>query len=62
MTLVQAPRDPIIVKIYETPYDPTGLADVLLGALGLTGVLMLLGVVAAAAFAGVLYWVRSRDD
>jgi len=54
--------EPVIVKIYETPYDPTGLADVLLAALGFTGVLIVLAVVAAAAFAGILYWVRSRAE
>jgi hypothetical protein len=58
----QAPKDPVIVKIYETPHDPTGLSDVLIAALGLTGVLIVLAVVAAAAFAGVLYWRRSRGD
>ena len=54
------PREPLIVKIVETPSDPTGLADVLLGAFGLTGVLILVAVVAAAAMAGVLFWFRQR--
>jgi hypothetical protein len=60
---VQQPAPPpIIVKIFETPKDPTeGLADVLLGALGVTGAIfvgaLLMGVVTAA----VLYWLRSRS-
>jgi hypothetical protein len=54
------PREPLIVKIIETPSDPTGLADVLVGAFGLTGVLILIAVVAAAAMAGVLFWFRQR--
>jgi len=54
------PREPFIVKIVETPHDPTGLADVLIGAFGLTGVLILVAVVAAAAMAGVLFWLRGR--
>ena len=54
------PREPLIVKIVETPHDPTGLADVLIGAFGLTGVLILLAIVAAAAMAGVLCWFRRR--
>ena len=33
----QPPQQPIIVKIVELPSDPTGLADVLVGALGLIG-------------------------
>lgn len=54
------PSPPIIVKIVEPNTDPTGLADVLIGALGLTGVLVLVAVVAAAIFAAVLFWSRSR--
>jgi hypothetical protein len=52
---------PIIVKIMPQGGDPTGLADVLIGSLGLTGVLVLLAVIAAVVFAGVLFWVRSRS-
>ena len=55
------PREPLIVKIVETPHDPTGLADVLIGAFGLTGVLILLAVAAAAIMAGVLFWFRRRS-
>jgi hypothetical protein len=56
------PQDPVIVKILDPPNkDLVGLADVLFGSLGLTGVLVLLAVVAALAFAGVLFWVRSRS-
>jgi hypothetical protein len=56
------PKDPIIVRLIEPPTDPTGgLGEVLVGALGLTGVLVagaaLLGVVMAAA----LFWFRSRS-
>ena len=61
-TFIQAPEGPVIIKLYETPHDPTGLADVLLTALGFTGVLMVIAVLAAAAFAGVLYWRRSRAE
>ena len=50
---------PIIVRI-APKRDPTGLAAVLLGALGLTGVLVLLAIVAGAAFAAILFMVRSR--
>ena len=54
------PSSPIIVKLIEPNKDPTGLADVLIGAIGLTGVLVLLAVVAAGIFAAVLFWARSR--
>jgi hypothetical protein len=56
----QPPPEPFIVRIVETPHDPTGLADVLIGAFGLTGVLILLAIVAAAVMAAVLFWFRRR--
>jgi len=51
---------PIIVKIVETPHDPTGLSDVLLGALGLSGVLLLMALIAGVGVGGILYLTRSR--
>jgi len=51
----------IIVKLLETPRDPTGLADVLIGSLGLTGAILLLAVVSGAIFATILFWYRSRS-
>jgi hypothetical protein len=53
-------QKPIVVKLMETPHDPTGLADVLIGSLGLTGAIVLLALVTGAIFAGVLFWYRSR--
>jgi len=52
--------NPVIVKIIEPKKDPTGLADVLMGALGLSGVLFLLAVLAAVVFGALLFWLRSR--
>ena len=40
--------------------DPTGLSDVLIGALGLSGVLILCAVLLALIMAGLLIWRRSR--
>ena len=59
MTLVQA-SSPIIVKIVEPSKDPTGLAAVVFGALGLTGVIVLLALLVGLVFAGVLFWFRSK--
>jgi len=53
-------QSPVIVKIVEPNKDPTGLSDVLIGALGLSGALFLLAVVAAVVFGAVLFWLRSR--
>ena len=49
---------PIIVKIVETPHDPTGISGVLIGALGLTGFIVLCAVLCGLAFAGALYLYR----
>ena len=57
---VQDPITPVIVKIIEPPKDPTGLADVLVGALGLTGVLGLAAVSIGIAIGAVIFWMRSR--
>jgi hypothetical protein len=60
---VQQPPDPIIVDITKPPESELrGLADILIGALGLTGLLMLGAILAAGVFAGVLFWVRSRAE
>ena len=53
-------QPPIIVKLVE-PKEQT-LYDVLTGALGVTGVMVLTAVVAAFVFAGILFWVRSRQS
>ncbi len=52
-------QTPIIVRI-APKQDPTGLAGVLLRALGLIGVLVLAALLAGAAFALVLFLIRSR--
>jgi hypothetical protein len=49
---------PIIVRIVETPHDPTGISQVLIGALGLTGVIAVGAVVLGLAFAGALFLYR----
>ena len=54
-------QDPIIVKLIEPPHDPTGLAEVLVGSLGLTGAIVVLALVMGGLFGGVLFWMRSRN-
>jgi hypothetical protein len=54
-------QPPIIVKIIETPRDPTGLADVLIGSLGLTGAIVLLAAVMGLLMAVALFWFRRRE-
>jgi hypothetical protein len=57
---LQSQSSPIIVKIIEPKEDT--LYDVLYGALGLTGVMVLVAVAAAVVLGGVLFWVRSRGE
>jgi hypothetical protein len=58
------PGKPIIVSI--PPDKPkselSGLADVLIGSLGLTGVIVIAAVLMGAIMAALMFWVRSRGD
>jgi hypothetical protein len=50
----------ITVRIADPHKDETGLADVLLTSLGLTGVMVLVAIVAGAILAVLLFFWRSR--
>jgi hypothetical protein len=55
--------DPIIVTIKEQETSELdGLANLLIGSLGVAGVLILASILAAVIFAGLLFWFRSRAD
>jgi hypothetical protein len=58
--LQQQQPPPVMVTIMPKSGDPTGLSDVLIGALGLTGVLVLGAVLLAAIFAGLLFLFRFK--
>lgn len=63
MGLTALLQPPVTVRIIEPETDPTGgLADVLLTSLGLTGVLVVLALLAGAVFAGILFYVRARSE
>jgi hypothetical protein len=56
------PAEPVIVKIVEPPArELEGLADVLIGAIGLTGVITLAAVVVGFLFGSLMFWYRSRS-
>ena len=59
--LGQPANDPIIVKIIDPPSDVSTLGDVLLGALGITGVIVLGAIVFGVVLAGVMFLVRHRS-
>jgi hypothetical protein len=48
---------PVIVTLVDRPSDQTSFADVLIGAFGITGVLVLIAVVLGAVLAyGLVKW------
>ena len=53
-------QNPVIVRIVEAPHDPTGLADVLVGALGLSGAISLAAILLGLIVGGLMYWLRAR--
>ena len=53
-------QSPIIARIVE-PKEKT-IYDVVYGSLGLAGVMVVLAVLAAVIFAGLLFWIRSRSE
>jgi hypothetical protein len=57
--LAVAAQSPFIVRIIETP-EP-GLGEIMLSALGLSGVLGVAAVLVGILVAGVIVWVRSRS-
>jgi hypothetical protein len=58
---LQQPPPPIIVRIIE-PADPTGgLGDLLLSALGVSGVMFIGAILMGIVTAAILYWLRSRS-
>jgi hypothetical protein len=56
--LALQPQDPIVVRVVEQPAKSTSLGDVIFGALGLTGVLLLAALLLGAALGGILIAVK----
>ena len=48
------PMNPIMVRVAEQPVESTTVADILIGALGLTGVMLLAAVVLGGLLGGAL--------
>ena len=58
MEVMQQPPAPIVVRVIEEPVKSTTVADVILGAVGLTGLLLMIALVAGALLGGVLIGVK----
>lgn len=50
--------DPFMIKIVQPPSDIEGLGEVLLGALGLTGVIVVAALLAGVLLAGIMFLIR----
>jgi hypothetical protein len=64
--LLALQNGPVIVTLVDRPSDQTTFADVLLGAFGITGILVAIAVVLGGLFAfGLVKWHqrhRPEDD
>ena len=49
---------PIIVRVLEEPVESTGVSDILIGALGLTGVMLLAALLLGALLGGILIGLK----
>ncbi|MDP9322518.1 MAG: hypothetical protein M3P13_02695 [Acidobacteriota bacterium] len=58
MEVMMLQQTPIIVRVVQQPVESTSLSDVLVGAIGLTGALILLAVLLGGAFGGLLIGVK----
>ena len=50
--------NPIVVRVVEQPVKSTGISDVIIGALGLTGVLLLAALLLGLVLGGLLIAVK----
>jgi hypothetical protein len=57
VTLLQAGQ-PIVVRVVEQPVRDTSIADVIIGAIGLTGFLLITAAVLGAALGAVLIGIK----
>ena len=55
-------QSPVMVRVVEQPTESTTVADVLIGAIGLTGVLILAAVLLGALFGSVLIGVKKYRE
>lgn len=49
---------PIVVRVIEEPVETTGIGDIIVGALGLTGVMLLAALLLGAALGGLLIGIK----
>ena len=50
--------DPVMVRVIQPTVEETSVADVLIGSIGLTGVLVLVAIVLGALLGGLLIGIK----
>jgi hypothetical protein len=58
VNLLQGAAQPIVVRVVEQPVHDTSIADVIVGAVGLTGLLLITATVLGILLGGVLIGVK----
>ena len=49
---------PIVVRVLDEPVKSTGVGDIIVGALGLTGVMLIAALLLGALLGGLLIWIK----
>jgi hypothetical protein len=57
VTLLQSAQ-PIVVRVVEQPVHDTSIADVIVGAIGLTGLLLLAAALLGVVLGGILIGIK----
>jgi hypothetical protein len=52
------PVNPIVVRVVEEPVETTGVADILIGAIGLTGVMLVSALVLGVLLGAILIGIK----
>jgi hypothetical protein len=58
VTLLQGAAQPIVVRVVEQPVHDTSIGDVIVGAIGLTGLLLVTAALLGAILGGILIGVK----
>jgi hypothetical protein len=52
------PSNPIVVRVVEEPVETTGVSDILIGAMGLTGVMLMAALALGLILGGLLIGIK----
>jgi hypothetical protein len=60
--MIFALQQPVMVRVVEQPIESTTVGDVLIGAFGLTGALVLSALLLGAIFGGILIGIKKLRE